>query len=51
MSNAVPVITIDKFGGPVLFDNTSSYLYSGNTLEEYKQSLMMKIAKFTLSII
>lgn len=39
MSNAVPVITIDKFGGPVLFDNTSSYLYSGNTLEEYKQSL------------
>lgn len=39
MSNGVPLVTIDKFGGPILFDNTSSYLYSGNTLSEYKTSL------------
>ncbi len=39
MSNGVPLVTIDKFGGPVLFDNDSAYLYSGNTLSEYKKSL------------
>lgn len=39
MSNGVPLVTIDKFGGPVLFDNTSAYLYSGKTLGEYKTAL------------
>ncbi len=39
MSNGVPLVTIDKFGGPVLFDNDSAYLYSGNTLSEYKNNL------------
>lgn len=39
MANAVPVISINKFGGPVLFDNNSSYLYSGNSIQEYKKSL------------
>ena len=39
MSNGLPVITIDKFGGPMVLDNSVSYLYSGNTLDEYKKNL------------
>lgn len=39
MANGIPLVTIDKFGGPVLFDNSSAYLYSGNSLDEYKESL------------
>lgn len=39
MSNGVPIVAIDKFGAPVLFDNSASYLYSGETLDEYKKSL------------
>lgn len=39
MSNGVPIVTINKFGGPVLFDNNSSYLYEGKSLKEYQQSL------------
>lgn len=39
MANGVPLVTINKFGGPVLFDNSSAFLYSGNSLDEYKESL------------
>ncbi len=39
MSEGVPIVAIDKFGAPVLFDNSTSFLYSGNTLSQYKNNL------------
>lgn len=38
-SNGVPVIAIDRFGGPVLFDDNSAYFYTGNKTSEYINSL------------
>ena len=38
-ANAVPVIAINKFGGPVLFDETSAWLYNGKSKKEYIDNL------------
>lgn len=34
-SNGVPVIAINRFGAPVLFDNNSAYFFNGTSLDEY----------------
>lgn len=39
MSKGLPVITIDKFGGPVLFDSDAGWLYYGETREEFIKNL------------
>lgn len=39
MSKGLPVITIDKFGGPVLFDSDSGWLYFGENREEFIKNL------------
>jgi len=39
MSKGLPVITIDRFGGPVLFDSDSGWLYSGENREEFIKRL------------
>ena len=38
-SKGVPVIAIDRFGAPVLFDRDSAYLYTGSNASEYIGSL------------
>ena len=38
-SNGVPVIAINHFGAPVLFDHSSAYFYMGNNTQEYICSL------------
>lgn len=39
MAQGVPVVTIDKFGGAIIVDNETGWLYSGNTKYEYIQNL------------
>lgn len=38
-SRGVPVISIDRFGAPVLFDNSSAYFFGGKKADEYIESL------------
>ena len=42
-SKAIPVITINKFGGPVLFDESSSWLYDGKNKREYINNLAVAL--------
>lgn len=42
-SKGVPVIAIDRFGAPVLFDNSSAYFFTGKNTEEYISSLVNAI--------
>lgn len=39
MAKGIPVITIGKFGGAVLFDGESSWLYSGQSKDSYIEGL------------
>lgn len=39
MANALPVITIDKFGASGIVDNETGWLYKGTTRENYISSL------------
>lgn len=39
LANGLPVITINKFGGFVILDETCAWLYSGNSKEDYIQNL------------
>lgn len=39
LANGVPVITVDKFGGHTLLDESVSWFYDGNTKEEYIKNL------------
>jgi len=39
MSKGLPVVTIDRFGGPVLLNEETGWLYSGETTQEYMQHL------------
>ena len=39
MAKGIPVITINKFGGPVLFDKESGWLYDGNDKSSYIEGL------------
>lgn len=39
LANCVPVITVDKFGGHTLLDESVSWFYDGNTKEEYIRNL------------
>lgn len=43
MSNGIPVITINKFGGAALFDENTGWLYDGNSKEEYIENLKKAI--------
>ena len=43
MSKGIPVITINKFGGATLFDENTSWLYEGNSKEEYIENLKKAI--------
>lgn len=43
MSKGIPVITINKFGGAILFDKDTGWLYEGNTKEEYIENLKRAI--------
>ena len=45
MSSELPVITINKFGGPILLDHNSAWLYDGNTKEEYVDNLKQAIVE------
>ena len=38
-SKAIPIITINKYGGAVLFDEHSSWMYDGKNKEEYINNL------------
>lgn len=42
-SKAIPVITVNKFGGPVLFDESSSWLYDGKNKREYINNLAVAL--------
>ena len=39
MAHGMPIITINKFGGAVLLDDSCAWLYEGNSLESYIDSL------------
>ena len=39
MAKGLPVVTIKQFGGAVILDNDSGWLYDGHTKEEYTQNL------------
>lgn len=39
MSKGLPVVTIDRFGGPVLLNEETGWLYSGETAQEYMRNL------------
>lgn len=39
LANGVPVITVDKFGGHTLLDESVSWFYDGNTKDEYIRNL------------
>lgn len=43
MSKGLPVITINKFGGSVLLNEKSGWLYCGNSTDDYKQNLKSAI--------
>ncbi|OUP28182.1 glycosyltransferase family 4 protein [Faecalibacterium sp. An192] len=43
MSKGIPVITINKFGGAILFDENTGWLYDGYTKEEYIENLKKAI--------
>ncbi len=43
MSKGLPIITINRFGGSVLLDDSCAYLYDGNTAEDYKAGLKQAI--------
>lgn len=43
MAQGKPVITIGRYGGKVLLDSNTAYLYDGNTLNELKESLRAAI--------
>lgn len=45
MSKGLSVITIDRFGGAVLLDNTTGWLYGGNRREDYVLALRAAIAE------
>lgn len=38
-SRGVPVIAMDRFGAPVIFDAHSAYFYTGKKVNEYINSL------------
>lgn len=42
-SKGVPVIAINRFGAPVLFDNEAAFLYRGNNTKEYIEALETEI--------
>lgn len=39
IANSVPVITVNKFGGHILLDDSVAWLYDGNTKSEYVRNL------------
>ncbi len=39
MAKGLPIITIGRFGGSVLLDENSAYLYDGNCTEDFKEGL------------
>ncbi len=39
MANGLPIITINKFGGSVLLDSNTGWLYDGDTKEDYIEGL------------
>ena len=39
LSKGLPVITINKFGGSIMVDETTGWLYDGSTKEEYIENL------------
>lgn len=43
MAKGLPIITIGRFGGSVLLDNNCSYLYDGNSLEQFREGLKSAI--------
>jgi glycosyltransferase involved in cell wall biosynthesis len=43
MSKGIPVITIKKFGGKVLLDDETAFLYEGTSKEEYINNLRSSI--------
>lgn len=43
ISKGIPVITINKFGGAILLDENTGWLYEGNTKEDYINSLKKAI--------
>ncbi len=45
LANGVPVITINKFGGHILLDDSVAWLYEGNTEEEYVNNLKEIISR------
>ena len=45
MAKGLPVITIDRFGGGMLVDAETGWLYGGNTREEYVENLASAIAQ------
>lgn len=40
MAHKLPIITINKFGGAMVLDDETGWLYNGNTQEEYIQNLV-----------
>lgn len=45
MANALPVITINKFGGPIICDESTAYLYGGTKKEDYINSLSDNLSR------
>ncbi len=45
MSKGLPVITINKFGGPVLLDENSGWLYHGKDKKDYQNALKSAIVE------
>lgn len=43
MAKGLPIITIGRFGGKVLLDNSCAYLYDGNNTEEFRAELKKAI--------
>lgn len=39
IANGVPVITVNKFGGYILLDDSVAWFYDGNTKSEYVRNL------------
>lgn len=49
MSKGIPVITINKFGGAILFDKNTGWLYNGNNKEQYVENLKSAILECILN--
>ena len=39
MANGLPVVTINKYGGAIILDNETGWLYEGSSKEEYIENL------------